>query len=56
MPIAIHPCSNKFQDERHGVNCRVVNPINKSKLNGVVQKYRCTVCKGEVPKTLVVKA
>jgi hypothetical protein len=54
MAIATHNCKNDQQDQLHGVGRRVVNPMAKSKQNGVFQRYRCTVCKGEVDKSAVV--
>lgn len=54
MAIATHTCKNAQQDAIHGQARRVVNPMAKSKQNGVFQRYRCTVCKGEVDKSAVV--
>lgn len=55
MAIAAHYCQNTQQDLLHGPGRRVVNPINKSKLQGDVKRYRCTACGGEVDKAAVIK-
>ncbi len=54
MAVAVHNCKSTQQDALHGAGRRVVNPINKSKIQGTVNRYRCTVCKGEVDKSAVV--
>ncbi len=54
MAIATHNCKNAMQDSIHGPQKRVVNPIGKSKQQGVFQRYRCTACSGEVDKSAVV--
>lgn len=38
-------CQNEYQDKVYGKGNRVANPVDKSKVNGKVQHYRCTVCK-----------
>lgn len=55
MAIGVCQCLNTGQDALHGKGHRVVNPINKSKLQGVIHRYRCTSCGRDVPKEHVIK-
>ncbi len=50
MPITFtHVCPNngpgaQYQESLYGKGRRVVTPVNKSKINGKVMRYRCTCC------------
>lgn len=51
MPLAKHSCKHQQQDQIHGSGIRVVNPIGKSWSGGSFNRYRCTVCGGDVDKS-----
>jgi hypothetical protein len=61
MPIATHACPNngqgaRYQESLYGIGRRVVTPVNKSKQDGKIWRYRCTCCgSSDIPRSSLVE-